>query len=75
MRFRIGDYVFGVVVARFRAGAVLDTVVQLWTLELVSVSGCETLNVLISRAREQKIDLEYLEKRGSDQVHTWEVLD
>ena len=56
----------GVVVARFRAGAISATAVQLWTFELVSVSGCETMNVMISRAREGKINLEYLEKRGSD---------
>ncbi|XP_052621696.1 uncharacterized protein LOC128127284 [Lactuca sativa] len=39
--------------------------------KFMSISGCETLNDMISRARERKIDLEHTEKR-SDQVHTME---
>ena len=35
-------------------------------MEFVSISVCETLNDMISRAREREIDLEHFGKRGSD---------
>nr|KAJ0227683.1 hypothetical protein LSAT_V11C100046750 [Lactuca sativa] len=44
------DYLLGVVVAWFTAKVVLVTAVQLWMIELVSESGCEALNDMISRA-------------------------
>ena len=34
--------------------------------KFVSISGCKTLNDMISRAREREIDLEHLWKRGLD---------
>ena len=40
--------------------------------EFMSISGCETMNDMDSRAREWDIDLEHLGKRGSDQVHVME---
>ena len=40
--------------------------------EFVSISGCETLNDMISRARELEIDLEHIGKKGSHQVHILE---
>ena len=40
--------------------------------EVVSISGCKTLNDMISRAREQEIDLDHLGKRESQQVQTME---
>ena len=41
-------------------------------IELVNVSWCETLNDMISRAREWETDLEHIGKRGPDQVHLLE---
>ena len=37
--------------------------------EFVSLSWCETLKDMITRARECDIDLEHLEKRKSEQTH------
>ena len=41
-------------------------------IELVGVSGYETLSDMISRAREWETDLEHIGKRGPDQVHLLE---
>ena len=35
----------------------------------MSLSGCETLNDMIARARERKIDLEHLGKRKPERTH------
>ena len=40
--------------------------------EFMSISGCETLNDMVYRAREREIDLVHLGKTGSDQVHVVE---
>ena len=38
----------------------------------MSISGCEILNDMISRARERETDLEHIRKRGPDHVHILE---
>ena len=40
--------------------------------KFVSISGCETLNGMISRAQEREIDFEHIRKKGPDQVHILE---
>ena len=48
--FGMGDYVLGVVCGWIWAEVFSATIVKLWMIELVSDSGCETLNDMISRA-------------------------
>ena len=52
----------------------LDIIVQPLVSELVSISGCQTLNDMTSRARGREIELEHLGRRASDQVHIVEGL-
>ena len=40
--------------------------------KFVSISWCDTLNDMISRAQEREIDFEHIRKKGPDQVHILE---